>query len=382
MVRPYLSVVAPCFNEAETIQEFCRRVRAACEATGHSFEIVLVNDGSSDQTWEKMTAICRADPRVVAVNLSRNHGHQLALTAGLSFCRGQRILIIDADLQDPPELLPQMLRTMDEQQADVVYGQRRRREGESWFKLATASAFYRLIRRITDVPIPPDTGDFRLITRRALDLLQAMPERHRFIRGMVSWIGFRQVPLLYDRCPRFAGRSKYPFGKMLRFAMDAVTAFSVRPLQWASLVGLFMACFAAALLVYSLVSWLLFHTVSGWTSLMAAIALVGGTQLLVLGVMGEYLGRIYDQVKGRPLFIVQEVVRTAPQQSQDDGPSFHSGGNMSQTSRAEAPVDSNLRRCCGDSKPSSHSGGEASEAAVVEPSGPSSPDTNSIRTCG
>src|SRR5437899_5866486 len=212
--RPALSVVAPCFNEEGVLPEFVRRVGVVLDGLGITAEIVLVDDGSRDATWQVMTDAAAKDSRIVAVRLMRNHGHQLALTAGLSICRGERILIIDADLQDPPELLPEMMKLMDQMGADVVYGRRRQREGDSLFKRATAAAFYRLIGRMTDVEIPLDAGDFRLITRRVLDLLIAMPERHRFIRGMVAWIGGKQVPLVYDRKARVAGASKYPLAKM------------------------------------------------------------------------------------------------------------------------------------------------------------------------
>ncbi len=310
MDGPSLSVVVPCFNEEEVLAELHRRLSAACRDLGASYEIVLVNDGSKDRTWPLMAELAATDPHVVAVNLSRNHGHQLALTAGLTVCRGARVLIIDADLQDPPELLPSMMAAMDAG-ADVVYGRRRQREGETATKKLTAALFYRLIARLTDVPIPEDTGDFRLMSRRALNVLLAMPERHRFIRGMVSWIGFRQEPIVYDRHARFAGVTKYPLSKMIRFALDAITAFSVKPLALASYVGLLSGLFALGLLIYSLGSWIgLFgpSAVRGWTSLMSVMALLGSVQLLVLGIIGEYLGRMYEQVKGRPLFIIESVV--------------------------------------------------------------------------
>jgi len=305
--RPALSVVAPCFNEEGVLPEFVRRVAAVLDGVGGAAEVVLVDDGSRDNTWKVMTDAAAADRRVVAVRLMRNHGHQLALTAGLTVCRGERILIIDADLQDPPELLPAMMVLMDEG-ADVVYGQRRIREGESLFKRATAAAFYRLIGRMTDVEIPLDAGDFRLVTRRVLDILLAMPERHRFIRGMVAWIGGRQVAIPYDRRPRAAGESKYPLGKMIRFAADAITAFSVVPLMASMTIGWIMAVVGFGFFVYSIVGWLLGHTLPGWTSLMAAIGLLGGMQFLMLGIIGAYLGRLYDQSKGRPLFMIGEIV--------------------------------------------------------------------------
>jgi polyisoprenyl-phosphate glycosyltransferase len=315
MGHPYLSVVVPCYNEEEVLHELHRRLTNVCRRAGQSYEIVLINDGSKDKTWPMMAELSRADPQVVGVNLSRNHGHQLALTAGLSVCRGDRILIIDADLQDPPELLPEMLERMDAG-VDVVYGQRMHREGETALKLATASIFYRLIGALTEVPIPRDTGDFRLMSRRALDVLMAMPERHRFIRGMVSWIGFRQEPLPYDRKARFAGTTKYPFSKMLKFAIDAITAFSVKPLAIASWVGMGSGVMSLLLLVYSFVSWMGWvggRAVTGWTSLMCAVTLLGSVQLMVLGIMGEYLGRMYEQIRGRPLFIIEEIARNPSQ---------------------------------------------------------------------
>jgi len=305
--RPALSVVAPCFNEQAVLPEFLRRVGAVLDGIGGTAEIVVVDDGSSDGTWGVMTEAAARDPRVVAVRLMRNHGHQLALTAGLSVCRGERILVIDADLQDPPELLPDMMALMD-QGADVVYGQRRQRDGESLFKRASAAAFYRLIGRMTDVEIPLDAGDFRLITRRVLELLTAMPERHRFVRGMVAWIGGRQVPLPYDRKARVAGESKYPLGKMIRFAADAITAFSIVPLMASMTIGWVMALVGIAFFVYSIVGWAMGHTLPGWTSLMAAVGLLGGMQFLMLGIIGAYLGRLYDQSKGRPLFMIRDIV--------------------------------------------------------------------------
>jgi glycosyltransferase involved in cell wall biosynthesis len=306
--RPALSVVAPCYNEQEVLPEFVRRVGAVLDGIGGPSEIVLVDDGSGDRTWQVMTEAAARDPRVVAVRLMRNHGHQLALTAGLSVCRGERILIIDADLQDPPELLPDMMALMEREGADVVYGQRRNRDGESLFKRASAAAFYRLIGRMTDVDIPLDAGDFRLVTRRVLDLLVAMPERHRFVRGMVAWIGGRQVALPYDRKARAAGESKYPLSKMLRFAADAITAFSVVPLMASMTIGWVMAAVGFAFFVYSIVGWTFGHTLPGWTSLMAAVGLLGGMQFLMLGIIGAYLGRLYDQSKGRPLFMIRDIV--------------------------------------------------------------------------
>ena len=307
MAHPWISVVAPCFNEEAGLAEFVRRVQAACEAVGRSFEVVLVNDGSADGTWPLMLALAADRPWLVCVNLSRNHGHQLALTAGLRTCRGERVLIIDADLQDPPELLGPMLETLERTGADVVYGLRRARAGETRLKLWTASWFYRVIAAMSDVAIPPDTGDFRLMTARAVRVLLSMPERRRFIRGMVSWIGFTQVPIEYDRAARFAGRTGYSIRSMLRFAADALTSFSTRPLRWPAYAG------GAALLgATGLGVWALTAGLAGgaWAAPMsgALILLVGGVQLLAIAVIGGYLGRLYEQALGRPLFVIDRVV--------------------------------------------------------------------------
>lgn len=303
---PSLSVVVPCYNEAECLDELYRRVSAAARAVG-SHEIILVNDGSRDTTWEQMQALAESDPHLTVVNLSRNHGHQLALTAGLDLCRGDRILVIDADLQDPPELVGPMLEKMEEEGADVVYGMRNTRGGETAFKRATAKGFYRLLSKATDTEIPVDTGDFRLMSRRALEVFLAMPEQARFIRGMVSWIGFKQVPLLYDRDERYAGETKYPLSKMLRFALDAITGFSSVPLKLASHIGVGLAFASMGLIGYILFGWLSGNAVQGWTSLMLVVVTLGSVQMLVLGLMGEYIGRMYQQAKGRPLYIVADI---------------------------------------------------------------------------
>lgn len=311
--RVRVSIVAPCFNEAEGLREFHRRVSAAAAAVpakdqGHSgHEIVLVDDGSRDATWEVIADLAEIDPQVVGVRLMRNHGHQLAVTAGLSLARGERVLLIDADLQDPPELLPKMMRTMDEG-ADVVYGQRTRREAETLFKRATAAGFYRLLGRLSGTPIPRDTGDFRLMSRRVVDALAAMPERQRFVRGMVSWVGGRQEALPYERQARHAGVTSYPLKKMIAFAVDAITSFSTAPLRLASWLGVAAAALSMPLLAYTLWRWAQGGTVAGWSSTMAAITLFGAVQLIVLGILGEYVGRLYQEVKARPLFLVDTVL--------------------------------------------------------------------------
>ena len=308
MIRPALSVVVPCYNEAACLDTLHARISAAARAVvGDDHETVLVNDGSRDQSWAVMERLAAADPRLVAINLSRNHGHQLALTAGLDLCAGERILIIDADLQDPPELLGPMLETMAAEGADVVYAVRRRREGETFFKKLTAAGFYRVLDRVTDTPIPLDTGDFRLMTRRALDAFLSLPEQARFIRGMVAWVGFRQVPFPYDRDERLAGESKYPLGKMIRFALDAVTGFSTAPLRLASHMGLVLTALSLLLFAYIAIGWLSGSAVQGWTSTMLVVVFLGAVQMFVLGMIGEYLGRLYVESKRRPLYLVADV---------------------------------------------------------------------------
>jgi polyisoprenyl-phosphate glycosyltransferase len=304
-----LSVVAPCYNEAEGLGEFHRRVSASCRtAVGEDYEIVLVNDGSRDDTWAAIWNLATQDPHIYGINLARNFGHQAALSAGLLACAGDRILVIDADLQDPPELLGEMMRLMDGG-PDVVYGQRISRADESWFKRTSARLFYRLLDQLVDHKIPLDTGDFRLMSRRVLDVLNAMPEHHRFVRGMVSWIGFPQVALRYERQERFAGTSHYPLAKMIRFAADAITGFSIKPLRMASLLGMAFGLLALVALVFTLVSWMANETIPGWTSLMTVILVLGSAQLLMVGVLGEYVGRLYMESKRRPLFVLSDTVR-------------------------------------------------------------------------
>ena len=305
---PALSIVVPCFNEEACLGTLHERLgKAAHAAGGDDYEIVLVNDGSRDGSWAMMRAMAAEDSHVVAVNLSRNHGHQLALTAGLDLSRGETVLIIDADLQDPPELLPDMMKTMQGENADVVYGVRRSRSGETAFKRATAHGFYRLLSRATEVEIPVDAGDFRLMSRRALDALLAMPEQARFIRGMVAWIGFKQVPFVYDRQERFAGETKYPLRKMMRFALDALTGFSSAPLKLASHAGLWLSFGSVLLVIYIAIAWATGQSIQGWTSLMLVVVVLGAIQMFALALMGEYIGRLYNEAKRRPLYIVQEV---------------------------------------------------------------------------
>lgn len=303
-----LSVVVPCYNEEACLPELHARLTGAARAVaGDDYEIILINDGSSDSSWSIMTGLSAEDPRLTALNLARNHGHQLALTAGLDLCRGDVIFVVDADLQDPPELLSGMYEKMKAEGADVIYGVRQSRAGETAFKLWTAKLFYRLLARLTETDIPLDTGDFRLMSRRALEVFRAMPEQARFVRGMVAWAGFRQLPFPYDRQERVAGSTKYPFSKMLRFATDALTGFSSAPLKLASHAGLWLAVGSVLIVIYIFMSWLSGTSVQGWTSLMLVVVALGAVQMFVLGLMGEYIGRLYQQSKNRPLYIVREI---------------------------------------------------------------------------
>ena len=330
-----LSVVIPCYNEEECLPELHRRVAAiAHQCFGDDHEIVLINDGSRDRTWAIMQQLAATDPQLVCLNLARNHGHQLALTAGLDLCRGAKILVIDADLQDPPELLPDMLQTMEREAADVVYGLRTSRDGESFAKKFTAGLFYRILDRLTDINIPLDTGDFRLMSRRALDVLMAMPEQARFVRGMVAWIGYRQVPFPYARAQRLAGVTHYPFTKMLSLAFDAITGFSTAPLRFATHAGLWLIGLLALVAAYILFQFLNGHTVEGWTSLSLLVIGLGAAQMFVLGVIGEYLGRVYVEAKRRPLYIVADVVGSGR-------PPGRLGVSSASTAWSPAPAGSN-----------------------------------------
>ncbi len=303
-----LSVVCPCYNEEEVLSELHRRLVAVIATCGiPTVEVLLVDDGSRDATWPMIQQLAERDSRIRAIKLSRNFGHQLALTCGLDRCQGDVVLIIDADLQDPPELLMPMLEKMREG-FDVVYGVRRRREGESPSKRFFAYAFYRILSRVTGVAIPADTGDFRLVSRRALNTLLQLRERHRFVRGMVPWIGYKQAPIVYDRPQRFAGETKYPFRKSLKLAFDAITSFSTHPLRLASYLGLGVSGFAFLYIVVVVVLKLCGINFPGYTSLMASILLLGGVQLVVLGIVGEYVGRIFEQGQNRPLYIVDDEV--------------------------------------------------------------------------
>lgn len=306
-MKPTFSIVAPNFNEALTVPEFYRRVQESMDALGEPWELVWVDDGSTDDSTEKIRQLSREDPRVKPVIFARNFGHQIAVTAGLDYSRGQAVIIIDSDLQDPPEVMKDLIAKWQEGY-EVVYAVRAEREGETWFKLFTASLFYRLIYRITDVKIPLDTGDFRLLDRKVVNVINQMRERHRFLRGMSVWVGFRQAGVPYRRAARYAGETKYPLKKMLKFASDAITGFSYFPLQLATYMGFFSA--SLAILAIPVVIALRLagsQAFFGQASTLIATLFLGGVQLISLGILGEYIGRLYDQVKGRPLYIVREA---------------------------------------------------------------------------
>ncbi len=310
-----LSIAVPLYNEAENVAPLLDRLGMAAERLRDTYEIeiLLVNDGSSDGTLGAIRAEMRKRPNVVLVNLSRNFGHQLAATAGLEVARGDAVVLMDGDLQDPPELIETFVQKW-RAGYDVVYAVRRTRPGESGFKVFTARAFYRIIKRLTKVSIPVDAGDFRLMSRRVVEALRRSPERHRFLRGMVSWVGFNQTAVEYDRDVRHAGITKYPLAKMVRFAMDGITSFSDIPLRFASYFGFTVSAIA---FVYALVviGFKLFSLkppgyTPGWASTIVAVLFLGGVQLMSLGILGEYLGRVYDEVKGRPLYLISDIERS------------------------------------------------------------------------
>jgi len=310
---PYLSILVPCYRDEQGISELHRRLTVVCSQLNCSYEIVLVEDCSPDDTWGAIRKLAGEDPHIIGIRLSKNHGHQLAVTAGLHYVRGERVLIIDSDLQDPPELLPEMMRLMDEE-ADNVYGQRLSRKGVPAWKKGCYKAYYKILSALAGCYIPPDTGDFRLISRRVVDLVNSMPEHHRFIRGMISWLGFKQIPILYHRDARFAGESGYTLAKLFRIAVDGITSFSIKPLRVASLLGILFGVLCLVGLGYSIFGYIQGKTgVAGWTSIMAVILLSASLQFFVLGMIGEYIGRLFIEQKGRPLFLVAEVVEKKPQ---------------------------------------------------------------------
>ncbi len=305
--KPVYSVVAPVYNEIGGVEEFYKRISGVMGSLKAAWELVLVDDGSTDGSTDIIRSLAKKDPHVQAVIFARNFGHQIAVTAGLDYARGDAVVVIDADLQDPPEVILELIKKWKEGY-EVVYAVRRKREGESWFKLFTASAFYRVIYRITDVKIPLDTGDFRLMDRKVVNVLGQMRERHRFLRGMAAWVGYRQVGVEYDRKERFAGSTKYPLSKMLKLALNAITSFSYFPLQMATYLG-FICALISIVAIPVVIGLRLSHSAAllGQATTLITVLFLGGVQLITLGILGEYIGRIYDEVKGRPLYIVSEA---------------------------------------------------------------------------
>jgi len=309
---PWLSVVVPAYNEHEVLDQFHQRLGAVLDRLPAGTEIVYVNDGSNDATIEVMRRLRDVDPRVAIVDLSRNYGKEVALTAGLDFARGDAVVVIDADLQDPPELIPDLVAHWQEGY-DVVYGKRAAREGETWVKKLTAHYFYRFIRSVSKVQIPEDAGDFRLLSRRAVESLKQLREQHRFMKGLFAWIGFPQKAVPYRRDPRYAGETKWNYWRLWNFAIEGITSFSIAPLKLASYVGVLTAVAAFAYGAFILVRTLLFgNPVPGYPSLLTVILFLGGLQLLALGVIGEYLGRMFNETKRRPLYYVQECLPSSP----------------------------------------------------------------------
>jgi len=301
------SIIAPIYNEIDSLPELHRRIKGVMDSTREPWELILVDDGSTDGSTEKIRELAKADKNVRPVIFARNFGHQIAITAGWDYARGDAVVIIDADLQDPPEVILELAKKWKEGY-EVVYAVRAEREGESWFKKFTASMFYRIIYSITDVKIPVDTGDFRLMDRKVVDVLKHMPERHRFPRGMSAWVGFRQIGVQYKRAARVAGVTKYPFSKMLKLALNAITSFSYFPLQVATFFGFVSA--GVSILAIPIVIYLRMAGIpqfTGQATTLIAVLFLGGVQLISLGILGEYIGRLYDEAKGRPLYIVRDA---------------------------------------------------------------------------
>jgi dolichol-phosphate mannosyltransferase len=306
MTNPVITIIAPIFNELENIPELYHRMREVMSSVGETWELILVDDGSRDGSTDMIRKLAETDDHVRPVIFARNFGHQIAVTAGLDYSRGDAVIIIDADLQDPPEVILDLIAKWREGY-EVVYAVRKEREGETWFKKTTASLFYRIIYKITDVKIPLDTGDFRLLDRKVVNIMSKMRERHRFLRGMASWVGFKQIGVEYKRAARFAGVTKYPFNKMLKLALNAVTSFSYVPLQIASYIGFIAAALSIISIPVVIVLRLVGTTqLTGQATTLIMVLFLGGVQLISLGIIGEYIGRIYDEVKGRPIYVVAQ----------------------------------------------------------------------------
>ncbi len=308
--KPLIAILVPCYNEQEVIDTCHERIAAALKPLEqeYRFTITYVNDGSRDDTLDKLLAIRKADKRVSVINLSRNFGKEAAMTAGLDHIKGDAVIILDADLQDPPELIPGLIKIWRDEDADVVYGQRESRLGETWFKKFTAAAFYHVINKISRVDIPLNTGDFRLMNRRSLDALNELREKHRFMKGLFAWIGYKQVPLKYQRQPRVAGRTKWDYLKLWNLSLEGITGFSMTPLRMATLFGLMISIFAFLFGGYIIIDTMVSGSnVPGYPSLMAMVTFLSGIQLMTIGILGEYIGRIFNETKKRPLYLIDRV---------------------------------------------------------------------------
>ena len=308
MERIVCSVIVPMYNEEEVIHETYRRLTEVMKESGESYEIIMINDGSRDKTGEIISQLCKQDRNVKMIDFARNFGHQTAITAGMDYAAGDCMVIIDGDLQDTPELIPEMIRIWREGY-DVVYGKRVSRQGEPFFKRFTAKCFYRILKALTDVEIPVDTGDFRLIDRKVCEALKQLPERNRYVRGLMSWVGFKQKALEFERAERFAGETKYPLKKMIKLATDGIISFSYKPLKLATYIGSAISIISFLYLIVVIIQRIFWphSTQSGWASLIAVSLFFNGIILLMLGIIGEYIGRIYDEAKGRPLYIIKRL---------------------------------------------------------------------------
>lgn len=301
-----LSIIVPIYNEEKIIQELYSRLKEAAQKISENYELIFVNDGSKDHSFLELQQLSQMDSRVFFINFSRNFGHQIAVTAGLDACKGQAVVIIDGDLQDPPELIPELFAKYKEG-FDVVYAKRKERKGESFFKKATAKIFYRVLQKITSINIPVDTGDFRLIDRKVVEYLKIMPEQNKFLRGQIAWLGFKQSEVLFNRDKRMHGKTGYSFSKMVHFAMDGITSFSDKPLQMVTKLGFAISLLSFVIILYAVYShFVLNQTITGWTSLIISTMFIGGVQLISIGVIGEYISRINRNVLNRPMYIVEE----------------------------------------------------------------------------
>ena len=308
IMQPIFSVIVPVYNEELVLNECYNRLKKVLDTTNEPYEIIFINDGSVDSTLEKAIELTRIDPKIKIINFSRNFGHQLAITAGMDNAMGRAIIIIDADLQDPPEVILAMIKKWEDGYM-VVYGKRLKRKGEGLFKKVSAKIFYKFLKSMTTVDIPVDTGDFRLIDRKVCDVLRLLPERNRYVRGLVSWVGFKQCAVEYNRDERFAGSTKYPLKKMLKFASDGITAFSYKPLKLATFMGVSVSGLSFILIIVVVYQKLFTsRTIQGWTSLAALVLFFNGVVLIMLGIIGEYIGRIFDEVKGRPQYIIADKI--------------------------------------------------------------------------